>query len=522
MVIAMNANKKSKLTKYILEDNGLGQESAVSDILGLFGIKAIQDKACLFQKDIHTMPVDMVWIKHYIEESTLLLEIAYRQDDNSFKHVVIKRAIPIDAHQLPYKKEINRLIKVNLLKHMKNITGYDPGPWGILKGVKPTKLVNRFMDEGMNQPAIVRHLMEHYSVTEEKACLLSDITRHQRRFLPTVPNPEKNVVSIYIGIPFCPSKCLYCSFPSYVIPDSPKIVDSFINALSRDIAEVAKLVDRYGLLVQNVYVGGGTPTSLKGKHFDWLLDTISKAFVTDYTREITVEAGRPDSIDEEHIASMKRYNVSRVSVNPQTMQAKTLKHIGRKHTIQDIIDVFYQMRKADIPIINMDLIAGLPGETAKDMENTMQQLQVLKPDNLTVHTLAIKKGSSLKEHLQDYPLPIALETREMLLIAADYAHKLDMKPYYLYRQKYMTGNMENIGYCRKNMECLYNIQVLEERQTVIGIGPAAATKAVNTANWHLDSFYYPKDVKTYMENLDRYLAGRRQILSELFCNVKED
>lgn len=517
----MSANKKNKLTNYILKDNKLGQESAVSDILGLFGLKAIQYASTLFNQEIDTMPVDTMVIKHYIEKSALLLEIVYR-DGTSLKPIVIKQAISMNENQMSDKKEINRLIKVNLFKHMKDITGYAPGPWGILKGVKPTKLVHRFIDEGMSGAAIVKHLMDHYSVSNEKAWLLEDIARHQREFLPTIQNPQKNIVSIYIGIPFCPSKCLYCSFPSYVIPESHEIIDSFISALSRDIDEIAKLVDRYGLLVQNVYVGGGTPTSLKGKYFDWLLDTVSKAFITDFTREFTVEAGRPDSIDNEHIASMRRYKVSRVSINPQTMQTRTLNLIGRKHTVQDIIDVFYMMKKADIPVINMDIIAGLPGETAKDMENTMQQLQKLNPDNLTVHTLAIKKGSSLKENLMDYPLPSALETREMLLIAANYAHKLDMKPYYLYRQKYMTGNMENIGYSKINLECLYNIQVLEERQTIIGIGPAAATKAVNTANWHLDSFYYPKDVKTYIANLDRYLTRRSQILSELFCDIKED
>jgi oxygen-independent coproporphyrinogen-3 oxidase len=378
------------------------------------------------------------------------------------------------------------------------------------------------MDEGKDNSTIIKHLIDDYCLGKEKACLLSDIAIRQRKFIPTIDNPSKNTVSIYVGIPFCPSKCLYCSFPSYVLPDDRKQIDIFLEALTRDIEDMADFIDRHALLVQNVYIGGGTPTSLKGNDFSWLINKVKDAFITDFTREYTVEAGRPDSIDDEQIDIMTRNNVTRVSVNPQTMQQKTLKHIGRKHTIQDIIDVFYKIRRAGIPIINMDVIAGLPGETTQDMKSTMEQLSLLNPDNLTVHTLAIKKGSVLKDHFAEYHLPNAVETRNMLHIAADYAEKLQMKPYYLYRQKYMTGNMENIGFSKKDKECLYNMQIIEERQTILGMGPAAATKAVNTLNWHLDSFYNPKDLQTYIKHLERYLVGRRKILSELFSNGKED
>lgn len=505
----MNVSKKSELKYFILHDNGIGQENAVKDIMSLFRIKAWEKGSIT---DAQVLPYQTVLIKLAVMDNLLVLEIWYRQQNGSLQYLLNKHLIDTtDTY-----KEINRLIKVDLLRVLRGATGYDPGPWGILKGVKPTKIVNRFLDAGMNRTAIIKHLVADYCLEKRKAGLLADIAFRQRKFLPAVEKSFPNAVSIYIGVPFCPSKCLYCSFPSYILSGDRRYMDLFLQALARDMEDIAGFIDRNGLLVQNVYIGGGTPTSLKGNDFAWLLSKVKEYFVTDFTHEYTVEAGRPDSIDDEQIAIMTCNQITRVSVNPQTMQEKTLKYIGRNHTVQDIIDMFYKIRKANIPSINMDVIAGLPGESPRDMESTMEQLAVLNPENLTVHTLAIKRGSALKEHLAEYRLPNAEETREMLQIANNIAQRMHMKPYYLYRQKYMTGNMENIGFCKEGTECLYNVQMIEERQTIIGMGPAAATKAVNTSNWHLDSFYNPKDLKTYIQNLETYLAKRRKILSELF------
>lgn len=514
----MNVSKKNKLKYFTLYDSGLDQENAVVDIMRLFGIE-VQEKESI-REDEQTFPYETVLIKHVVVGNLLILEVWYRLEDGSLQQLINKQFI--DTKNENKSREINRLIKVNLLQVMREATGYDPGPWGILKGVKPTKLVNYLLDEGMSRPTIIKHLMDAYCLEKDKASLLSDIAFRQRKFLPTVEKPANNVVSIYIGIPFCPSKCLYCSFPSYILSEDRSYSDVFLKALARDMEDMADFIDRNRLLVQNVYIGGGTPTSLKGKDFAWLLSKVKDFFITDFTHEYTVEAGRPDSIDDEQIGIMTGNQVTRVSVNPQTMQEKTLKYIGRRHTVQDIIDVFYKIRRANIPSINMDVIAGLPGETPMDMESTMEQLALLNPENLTVHTLAIKRGSALKDHLAEYRLPNADATRDMLHIAADFAQRMHMRPYYLYRQKYMTGNMENIGFCKEGKECLYNVQMIEERQTILGMGPAAATKAVNTNNWHLDSFYNPKDLQTYIKNLETYLARRRKILSKLFSNGKED
>lgn len=416
---------------------------------------------------------------------------------------------------------VKQILRLDLLNMMKQITSYDPGPWGILRGVRPTKLVHRMLDKGQPLERIIHNFSHHYGVAPEKAHLVADIAVRQRPILAQAEGVGRNV-SIYIGIPYCPTRCLYCSFPGYTLPGKQSQVDDFLNALDIDMTNALASIRKYGLTVQSVYIGGGTPTSLSEADFAKLLKKINNYFVDAYTREFTVEAGRPDSITTEKIAAMRRYGVNRVSVNPQTMQQKTLDRIGRNHTVNDIVAVFRQFRQAGIGIINMDVIAGLPGETEQDMIDTMGKIASLEPDNLTVHTLALKKGSRLKASLSEHSLPNEESTGAMVGIAASYARQLGMEPYYLYRQKYMTGNLENVGYSLPGKECLYNMQIMEERQTVIGIGPAAGTKAVNCETFDLKKCYNAKDVLAYISNLPVYLRERQLLLDNLFVAGKEE
>lgn len=412
-----------------------------------------------------------------------------------------------------------RLVRLNLLFIMRRLTGVNPGPWGILRGVRPTKIPHKMLDAGVEINAVIARMTERYAVADEKARLVAEIAVRQRGFLPRGRSAYK-LVSVYIGIPYCPSRCLYCSFPAQVLPRERSKMEEFLSALAQDIRAAKQQIDRYGLKVETIYIGGGTPTSLTLDDFTRLLDLVNACFRGPELREFTVEAGRPDSLDEAKIIAMRTAGVTRSSVNPQTMQEKSLKLIGRSHTVQDIIVMLDKMRYLGIPVINADLIVGLPDEGVREISDTMEQISRLAPDNLTIHTLALKKGSLLKENTPDFMMAQEDAAVRMLAIADDCARQMGMVPYYLYRQKYMLGNLENVGYTKPGCECVYNISIIEERQTIIGIGPAAATKAV-WPDRHLKSCYNPKDVATYINKLATYLDRREKLLSGLFETEEE-
>jgi oxygen-independent coproporphyrinogen-3 oxidase len=414
-----------------------------------------------------------------------------------------------------------RLARFNVFTLLKKITGTTPSPWGILSGVRPGKIAARLLDMGLQKHEIIKTIIENYGVEKKRAEILTDISISQQSIFREFENKNpKRTVSIYIGVPYCLSKCLFCSFPSAVLPKKSDELDVFFEAFKSDINAAGRLVFENNLKIETIYIGGGTPTSLNTQMFGQLLHLTKQFFQGDKAREFTVEAGRPDSIDDEKIEQMRRAGVTRVSINPQTMQDKTLTLIGRRHTAQDTIDAFQKIRQAKIPVINMDVIAGLPGETEHDIADTMTQIENLGPDNITVHTLAIKRGSALKDFLwhtpgrQDLKMPDETIVRNMLDIAALSAARMGMRPYYLYRQKYTAGNLENTGYAKPNSQCLYNMQIIEERQTILGIGPSAGTKIVNLDDKTLKSCYNPKDVQTYIKNLPVYLNERKKLLEE--------
>ena len=409
---------------------------------------------------------------------------------------------------------VNRLIKLNLYHIFCKHLAMPQAPWGILHGVRPTKIVHRWIRGGQDEAAIEKRLQTDYACSADKA---HEIVPMAFRQLPFLRTSNERTVSIYVGIPFCLTRCLYCSFPSNILPNETRL-RQFMEVFEKDLLAAKCDVERFGFAVQNIYVGGGTPTSLPDDFFAEMLGMVYNAFYEKSIYEFTVEAGRPDSMTPAKIAEMKRRAVTRVSVNPQTMQQKTLKRIGRQHTPDDIRKMFHALRSAGIPHINMDLILGLPGETADDVRDTMEQVAALRPDDITLHALALKRGSRLKLLMEEQhvELPSDGETRAMFETAMAHVEKLGMKPYYLYRQGYMSGDLENVGCCRDGAEGMYNIQIMEEHQTIIGIGGAASTKVVDARAGRLKSTFHAKDLVTYLRDIDYYTERRRALLNAVY------
>ena len=418
--------------------------------------------------------------------------------------------------------EIHRLVKRNLYTIFIRDFGKEPAPYGIMHGVRPTKIIHRWirsMKNIIDPQMIINRIKNDYLVSDEKARLLTEVSLRQ---IPILKNSDEKTISIYVGIPFCVTRCLYCSFPSNILPNDKKIAE-FMFALKCDIEAVRIAVEHYNFKVQNIYIGGGTPTSLPDIFFEQMLKMVYNSFYNEQLEEFTVECGRPDTITSEKISLMKIYKVTRVSVNPQSMQQRTLDRIGRKHTPEDIICAFHELRTSGDWQINMDLILGLPGENVEDVRDTVEEVIRLNPDDITVHALALKRGSRLQMNLDDevnsiadFNLPNDDTVREMAKVADGLIRDMKYEPYYLYRQGYMSGQIENIGYCRNNSIGIYNVQIMDERQTIIGIGGAATTKVVDFKNNCLKSSFNAKDLITYIRDIDYYIEKRANLLNEIY------
>ena len=405
---------------------------------------------------------------------------------------------------------VHRAAKRNLYHFFQTRFRVPNAPWGILYGVRPTKIVHRWLRSGMTPPAIVRRLQEDYDCSSIKAKLITEVAVRQ---LPVLACGEERTVSVYIGIPFCLSRCLYCSFPSNLLPGREKL-HVFMDVLARDLAAAAEDVRSLGLTVQSIYIGGGTPTSLPHDFFAEMLKMVYNAFYRSSVMEFTVEAGRPDSMNAEKIAAMRKCAVTRVSVNPQSMRTETLVRIGRHHSPEDIVRMVHEIRAAFDVHINMDVILGLPGETAADVERTMTAVTALSPDDITLHALALKRGSNLrlKMETEHIALPSDAETLRMSEVAVRAVEAAGYYPYYLYRQGYMSGDLENVGYARLGAESIYNIQIMEESQTIIGIGGAATTKVLGIRSGRMHAMFNAKDLVTYLRDIDIYIEKRRALL----------
>ena len=347
--------------------------------------------------------------------------------------------------------------------------------WGMLTGVRPTKLVMQKLEAGWEKEDYINWAWESARVRGEKAALAWEIAEREQKILKELD--YENGYSLYVGIPFCPSVCSYCSFSSGPLDRWKEKVDAYVDALCKELEFIAERSKNKKL--NTIYIGGGTPTTLTAEQLERLMSWIDEKFSREYLLEYTVEAGRPDSITEEKLKVIKNHDITRISINPQSMQQKTLDVIGRKHTVEEIKEAYALARKTGFDNINMDIIAGLPGEDISDMEDTLAQIAQMYPDSLTVHSLAIKRAARME--MEDLNRN-AKETHEilsgMIERAAKAAKEMDLFPYYLYRQKNIAGNFENVGYAKVDKAGIYNILIMEEKQSIIAAGAGASTKIV--------------------------------------------
>lgn len=402
------------------------------------------------------------------------------------------------------KREVKRQAYILLSKlHGRNM------PWGMLTGIRPAKLVSEMLQEGFDKERASRKLREYYMVSEGKTELACNVAEVEKDYLEkTAPD----MISIYVGIPFCPTRCLYCSFTSSPIKKYEKYVDRYLQALFEEMKLTGKMIEEKNYRIQSIYIGGGTPTSLSAKELEALLKQMETAFDYKDLAEFTLEAGRPDSITFDKLEVIKNSRVDRISINPQSMNEDTLKLIGRNHTPGDIVNCFRSAREMGFDNINMDVIAGLPGENPGMFENTMKEIKALGPDSLTVHTMSIKRASRLKEEKYKYDLKAAEEVEAMITVAQGYARECGMRPYYLYRQKNILGNLENVGYSKPGRESIYNIQIMEEKQTILALGAGAITKVVYPSQNRLERAFNVKSVEEYVNRLDEMIERKRLLL----------
>lgn len=377
-------------------------------------------------------------------------------------------------------------------------------PWGSLTGIRPTKLL-RDLAERYGDEEAVRQFREVFSVSEEKLRLAATINAVQKPFLESASPFD---LDVYIGIPYCRTRCLYCSFGSEIAKNT--CVEEYLTPLFRDIEMGGMLKNDAKRRLRAVYIGGGTPTVLDADQLDRLLTKAEDAYGK-AGEECTVEAGRPDTITREKLEVLKSHGVERISINPQTMNDETLVRIGRLHTARQIREAFDLARKIGFASINMDLIAGLPGETEEDFANTLSEIRSMRPDNLTVHTLAVKRSSRLKEQIDRYPLPDQKTVSNMIEMGFACAREIGLWPYYMYRQKYQNGNLENVGYAGKDTICIYNIDMMEETVSILAHGAHSMTKRIFDAQRRVERIPSPKDVPTYTAKLSQLDAAKRSL-----------
>ncbi len=433
-----------------------------------------------------------------------------------------------------------------LYRSLEELTGRKL-PWGALTGIRPTKIAYALLEQGKSEAEILAHYQERYYAGKEKSLLAIEIAKRERDLLSSIGTRQDgdrgkasdeggipydasddgngdrisdeggiqtgrnydDSYSLYIGIPFCPTTCLYCSFPSFSIGAYRKRVDEYLECL---LSELEYVSGRYRLKrLDTVYIGGGTPTTLDEGQLGRLLGRLRELFDFSTVKEFTVEAGRADSITWGKLMELHRHGVTRISINPQTMNQETLKVIGRAHTVEQVAEAYHMARQAGFDNINMDIILGLPGEGPCEVQNTVDRIVELAPDSLTVHSLAIKRSSRLSQWILENGVSTLKNTDETMAIAAKGAAALGMNPYYLYRQKNMSGNFENVGYAKPGKYGLYNILIMEEVQTIIACGAGSITKVVRPDGC-IQRAENVKEVALYLEKIDEMIERKRRLL----------
>lgn len=405
------------------------------------------------------------------------------------------------------KREIFKFLSSKTRKEM---------PWGILIGIRPSKIALSLLNEGKSDEEIIHIYSKGYFAREDKARLCIDVAKLEEGIV----NKDKNTVSIYIGMPFCPTRCIYCSFASNPISSCSKLVEPYLSALTKEIVTMGNYIREKELKIQCIYFGGGTPTSVDNLQFENIMKEIHNNLCSiNEVEEFTVECGRPDSITSEKLFTMKKFGVHRISINPQTMNDDTLKRIGRNHSSKDVIDKFNLARSCGFDNINMDLIVGLQGEGLEQILNTCNKIYELNPESITVHGMSIKRSSRLHENIVNkikFEEKSQNELNSMYEATVNLAVRLHMSPYYMYRQKNMVGNMENVGYTKQHKESIYNIQMMEEKQTIIALGADAVSKVVFLNENRIERFGNTKDVREYISRIDEMIHNKIKLLDTLY------
>ena len=416
-----------------------------------------------------------------------------------------RQPLPEGLTKAGYKNSMKRFLYQILSKETRGTL-----PWGILTGIRPTKLVYELLKQGETEEEIYRQMRREYLCSDDKIALSIEIAGRERELLEELEYQKG--YSIYIGIPFCPSTCLYCSFTSYSVTKYADTVEKYLEALEKELSSFAGCFPDKKL--QTVYLGGGTPTTLSARQLDRLLGCVKELYDFSEVREFCVEAGRPDSITLEKLEVLKKWGVDRISINPQSMQQKTLDLIGRKHTVEQVKEAFLLAREAGHDNINMDIILGLPEETPEDVASTLRQINELNPDSLTVHTLALKRAARLNLEREAYSNRQATQVPRMLDETVRYAKENDYYPYYLYRQKNMADNLENVGYARHNREGIYNILIMEEKQTILAFGAGAMSKFIFPEENRLERVDNVKSITDYISRIDELIERKRNFIEE--------
>jgi coproporphyrinogen dehydrogenase HemZ len=449
-------------------------------------------------------------------------EVVFSNENFDFQVDISEDKIDISFPKLQkeflYDLEDNMKASIRkfIYKALASITHIEP-PWGILVGIRPSKIALKLISKGYKKEQITQYYKENYLASVEKAELCFNVAQYESKYIDN----DIRKVSVYIGMPFCPTRCVYCSFASNPIMSCNGLVEPYLDTLIHEIKTISRYILDKGLEVECIYFGGGTPTSVNDKQFHIVMKSLYDSLISQHNiKEFTVECGRADSITESKLNSMKMFNVDRISINPQTMNDVTLRKIGRAHSVQDVIDRFNLARNMGFDNINMDVIVGLPGEGIDEVKITCNRILELNPDSLTVHGMSLKRASVL--HEQSLFDNRSNGVRDLSEIYAMYdftrslAANLNMKSYYMYRQKNMVGNMENIGYCKKNKESIYNIKMIEENQNIFALGADAISKKVENQGKSIERFANVKDVKLYIERINEMIDGKVQLFNKVF------
>jgi oxygen-independent coproporphyrinogen-3 oxidase len=429
---------------------------------------------------------------------------------NNCASEVFKDGRLLNAYTLPLSGDlpIKRSLMISLFYALREAVPANV-PWGTLTGIRPSKLARQWLAEGISDDDVIKTLTGTYLCSENKARLALVVARSENQLAETAAAKAASQSSfyegtapvpmgLYISIPYCPSRCLYCSFNTCVKPAKDETLRRYLDVLLDECVKTYRIARGIRGIFSSIYIGGGTPTVLNEGMLDTLLSGIAGSFGPLITSaEYTVEAGRPDSLTPGKLRILKSYGVTRISINPQTLNDRTLNLIGRDHTAKDFFAAVEMARSVGFNHINADVIAGLPGEEPEDMRRTMNGLMAIVPENITVHTLAVKRASRLNEYLSEYPLPGAADTEAMLAIAEEACVIAGFAPYYLYRQKNAVGLFENTGYSLPGYECLYNIAMMAETQTVLAAGAGSVTKYVDGTR--IERVFHPKNADIYME-----------------------